>query len=88
MSETKASAQGAHKPEEKDLEKRIKQCSAELKTLLGKYELGLYTQPFLTDQGTTAARTVLVSTRGLKIDEKPETASDAPPAPKAVNPEQ
>lgn len=55
---------------EADFKERIEKFSAELRPLMGKYELGMAAMPEITPQGLTIARPIFVSTRKAPEAEK------------------
>lgn len=64
---------------EADLEERLKGFNTELKTLLGKYELGVAALPKIMPNGTIGADPIIVSMRQklaeeAKVEEVPTEA--------------
>lgn len=62
---------------EKDLEERLRGFNEELKTLLGKYELGIAALPKILNNGTISADPIIVSQRKkiaetAQVEEAPE----------------
>ena len=58
--------------QEPDINERIEGFDKELRPLLGKYELGLAAQAFVTPDGRIAANAIVISTRGKVENKKPE----------------
>ena len=68
------------KAEQEQLEKDVKAFNAELIPLLGKYNLGLGGQAFLTPDGRTAARPMIFRPQPTPTEE----ATPAAPAPEVI----
>lgn len=62
--------------QDEDLQERVAGFNAGLKSLLGKYELGLVAQPMFTQDGRVAAQSIVVSMRNQpKAEEKTKLES-------------